>query len=102
MSDTSITVPGVSLREILWFVELSKAVLDAHVFRAIFYLVLVLKIGIFVLNESVETTVERPAAFSVELNGDFELVTDGLLEVFLVGATAALRLLTSYLFLLLI
>ena len=37
---TSIAVPSVLLREILWLVELSETILDAHVLRAVFNFVL--------------------------------------------------------------
>ena len=100
MCNTSIAIPSVRLRQILRFVKLYEAVLYAHVFRPIFLLVFAFEVRVLVLDEPIQTAVERPAPSSIELYGDFELITDGKLKVLLVGATTALGLLTSDLFLL--
>ena len=77
VGNTSVTIPSICLRKVLRLVELSEAVLNAHVLRPVLHLVFTLIVGVFILDEAVQTAVEGPASFGVELNCDFEFVTDG-------------------------
>ena len=77
VGNTSVAIPGICLRKVLRLVELSEAVLNAHVLRPVLHLVFTLIVGVFVLDKAVQTAVEGPASFGVELNCDFEFVTDG-------------------------
>ena len=53
VGDTSVAIPGVCLRKVLWFVELSEAVLYAHIFGPVLHFMLTFEIRVFVLDEAV-------------------------------------------------
>lgn len=76
VGNTSVAIPGVRLRKVLRLVELSEAVLNTHVLRPVLHLVFTLIVGVFVLDEAVQTAVEGPASFGVKLNCDFEFIAD--------------------------
>jgi len=77
VGNTSVAIPGICLRKVLRFVELSKAVLYTHVLRPVLHLVFTLIVGVLVSDEAIQTAVEGPASFGVKLNSDFKFVADG-------------------------
>ena len=77
-----VTVPGVRLRQLLWSVELSEAVVNADAFGEFLTwvgLTQPLKLAIFVVDEPIEARVERPALLVVELDQQLELKVIALL-----------------------
>ena len=76
--DTAIAVPCILMRQLLWPIELSKAIVDTDTLGQLFttfnlVLTIALILRVIVMDESIEARVQRPALLVIKLNEQLKL-----------------------------